>query len=201
MTHRSELINLIAKKIGAKRYLEIGVYNPDHNFNKINVGVKVGVDPDLNAKALVRCTSDEWFRIGNVLGVKMDLVFIDGLHHSDQVKKDIRNAWDCLSPGGVIVLHDCNPPTEATTCIPRGAQREWCGDVYKTICSIKSAKFTVDFDYGCGVIRKSKAKSKDAAVLQFWESECTWELFNANRKDWINLVTVEEARKIISEWT
>lgn len=189
MKTHTDLINLIAIKIKAKTYLEIGVYNPDHNFNLIAIQSKVSVDPDNNAGAMIKMTSDDYFK--TFPEKKYDLIFIDGLHHADQVKRDIENSFNCLTENGVIVLHDCNPPTEKTTCVPRGEQREWCGDVYRTICQIESEKFTVDFDYGCCVIRDKVAFS-DAVI--------TWEQFNANRKELLNLITVEEAQELISKW-
>lgn len=32
--NHTDLINAIAKKINAYKYLEVGVFNPDNNFNK-----------------------------------------------------------------------------------------------------------------------------------------------------------------------
>jgi hypothetical protein len=198
LTNRTDLINLIAQKIDAKTYVEIGVYNPDHNFNKINIENKIGVDPDPNAGATFRGTSDEFFKIARNMDSKVDLVFIDGLHHADQVKTDIQNAWDILSLGGVIVLHDCNPPSEATTCVPRGSQREWCGDTFRAICQIQSPEiFTVDFDYGCAVIRNEMLVD---TPLHFADFEVTWEQFNAFRKRLLKLKSVEEATEIINAW-
>lgn len=43
---------------------------------------------------------------------KFDLVFIDGLHHSDQVLKDINNSLSFLEPNGVIMCHDILPSSE-----------------------------------------------------------------------------------------
>jgi predicted O-methyltransferase YrrM len=120
MKDHTELLNLIAKKINAKIYIEIGVFNPSHNFDHIEVEQKVGVDPDPKANATAIMTSDNFFNLFSKIGGKADLVWIDGLHYKDQVRKDITNAWNILNPGGVIALHDCNPPTEETTCIPRG---------------------------------------------------------------------------------
>jgi hypothetical protein len=195
MTNHTELLNLIADVIGAKRYLEIGVFNPDHNFNHIKVPDKFGVDPDPKSGATFKWTSDECFKYLKVLGGKMDLIFIDGLHHADQVEKDIQNAWDCLNIGGVIVLHDCNPPTEATTCVPRGTQREWCGDVYKTVSRVNFKKFTMDFDYGCCVIRKT-----DYYSLDWLSGDVDWEVFENNRKYLLDLVSVQEGINIIKSW-
>lgn len=189
MTHHSELLNFIAKKINAEKYLEVGIFNPAHNFNLIDVPYKKSVDPDPNAKAIFLGTSDDFFASNTET---FDLCWIDGLHHAEQVKKDIINAWDCLNENGIIVIHDSNPHSEPLTCIPRGRQREWTGDVYKTICQIASPKFTVDFDYGCCVIKKSDK-------LEWNDLNITWDYFNENRKELLNLVSVEEAKELIEK--
>lgn len=194
MNLHTDLINYIAKKITAKSYLEIGVFNPEHNYNKIDIPDKVGVDPDPNAKASICLSSDEYFKTFSKFGIKFNVIFIDGLHHADQVKKDIINAWEMLTDGGVIVIHDSNPHSEHITHVPRD-NREWTGDVYKTICQITSPKFTVDFDYGNCVLRKN------GQPLEFSPELISWEQFDIPRKELLNLVSVDDAIKIIDAWT
>jgi len=186
MIHRSELINYLIQKHGLKSYLEIGVYDRSHNFDMITCESKHCVDPDPKAKASSPMTSDKFFARNKD---RFDIVFIDGLHHHDQVERDFDNA---LAAGAkFIVLHDCNPPTKETTCVPRGRQREWCGDVYKFIMTIHCYEaidfVTVDMDYGCCVAWRSGRLP--AEQLPF---PLTWEAFDKNRKEAINLVSVEE---------
>lgn len=190
-TH-TELLNYIAEKIGAKHYLEIGVFDVNHNFNKVKVRFKEGVDPSVRDSRVAQMPSDEFFSGYKI--ARYDLVLIDGLHHSDQARNDLVNAWQCLNENGVIVLHDTNPPTEKTTCVPRGNQREWCGDVYKVACEI-SNKFTVDFDYGCTVLRKT-----EETIFIEMNAVKTWEYFDKNRKELLNLVSIEQAINIIDSW-
>ncbi len=45
-------------------------------------------------------TSDDFFR--QYQGPPFDLIFIDGLHLSEQVLTDVRNSLDWLSPGEVL---------------------------------------------------------------------------------------------------
>jgi hypothetical protein len=194
MTTHTELLNFIAEKIGAKKYLEIGVFNPEHNFNQIEVPQKIGVDPDPSANATVKSTSDEFFKISKLMGGRFDLIFIDGLHHVDQVAKDILNAWACLNAGGVIVLHDCNPHKESITHVPRDS-REWCGDVYKAVSLVTTSKFTIDMDYGCCVIHKTTDQA-----LEWKCGEIHWEQFDKERKKLLNLVSVQEGIDIINGW-
>ena len=63
MKHHSELLNYLAGKIKARRYLEIGVQNPKNNFDKINVPIKIGVDPlpVCDGAGLKNTTSDQFF--------------------------------------------------------------------------------------------------------------------------------------------
>jgi len=68
--------------------------------------------------------SDEFFKTVQFDG-QMALIFIDGDHLYEQVKKDFDNALKLLAPNGYIFLHDTAPPDE-----------EWigetrCGTVYK----------------------------------------------------------------------
>ena len=201
MKNHTDLLNLIAQVIGAKTYVELGIFNPDHNFDHIKVGNKIGVDPDTTVKATMTTTSDKAFALFKDLNAHADLVFVDGLHHADQVKLDIQNAWNLINPGGVIVIHDSNHHSEHITHVPRD-NREWTGDVYKTICNLACAsKFTVDFDYGCCVIRKLNIPGLGESYDLSWnDKEITWDYFTANRKELLNLVSVDDAIQIINAW-
>src|SRR5688500_11701548 len=90
---RTELINYIIKKQGYSTYLEIGI-GTGKNFEAIKCRLKVGVDPAIEYKKgkLYNETSDSFFAKNNG---GYDIIFIDGLHHADQVRKDIINAWAC----------------------------------------------------------------------------------------------------------
>jgi len=186
----TDLLNYIAGKIKAESFLEIGTYNPNHNFNKIKIQRKVSIDPDPKAEAIIRMTSDEYFE---VFDTKYDLIFIDGLHESTQVIRDIKNAFRCLrNEKSVIVVHDVSPPYEAAACWPRDAsgkrQGEWCGNVYKAASILKGNKITVDIDYGCMVIFNSP--------FFFTQDTISWEHFDKNRRELLELISVEDFVKM-----
>jgi hypothetical protein len=178
-------------------YLEIGVEH-GQNFFSIKAENKTAVDPqfaftlkerlrwsyknltNLTAK-YYEVTSDKYFEtVGNLR--KMDIVFIDGLHTYEQSLKDALNSLEVLKEGGVIIMHDCNPPhkaaaypsstkEEAATANIPGWTGEWCGDVWKTVCYLRSTRkdlnvFVLDTDYGLGIITKRETQ-KDVDVLPY----------------------------------
>jgi hypothetical protein len=90
---RFDIINYFIDKFNFVNYLEIGVYRGE-NIRKIKAIHKDGVDPGVEGEMVpevnYRMTSDDFFElIKDHEDIKYDIIFIDGLHHSDQVDKDI----------------------------------------------------------------------------------------------------------------
>lgn len=133
LTH-TEAINYVIKKKRFKSYLEIGVNDRAKNFDLINCQFKIGIDPDANAKSNFTGTSDDFFALPKI---NFDCIFIDGLHHYDQVLKDLLNAMECLNNGGVILIHDTDPKEERFAIVPRKERGRWNGDVYMIIPHLK----------------------------------------------------------------
>lgn len=192
---RWALLNALARRLGARRYLEIGVASGEC-FNRIEVADKTSVDPARN-EATVRLTSDEFFRR---LGPsdRFDLVFVDGLHERRQVHRDILNAWRHLTPNGAILVHDCSPPTEASAS-PR-ASGLWCGDVYRGWMDARhdltgeASLACVETDLGCGLV--VGACDALAPVPPPWPREETdlagWEFFAQHRAAWLNSISTAD---------
>ncbi len=118
---RTVIINyLLSKASGKTTYLEIGVRNPNDNYNHIIADYKYSVDPGIEYKGNpvdFRMISDKFFGLlsnDKILSseIKFDLIFIDGSHVAERVDKDITNSMKYIKDDGFIVLHDCNPPTE-----------------------------------------------------------------------------------------
>ena len=128
-------------------------------------------------------TSDDFFRSqGRLLERGIDVALLDGLHTYDQTLRDVLNTLPRLKPGGVIVIHDCNPATElAATPAPSyehlmermpGWCGDWNGDVWKVMVHLRSLRpdleaVVLDCDYGIGVIRRGPV----AETLPFSESQ------------------------------
>ena len=139
-------------------YLEIGCCYDDV-FKSVPVKNKVGVDPMMGGTH--RMTSDDFFAQNNQT---FDVMFIDGLHEYQQVRRDAINALDVLNKGGVIAFHDMLPSNwkEALPDYVPVLTNAWTGDVWKLAVELNHAKglefYIVDIDYGVGFIRKKSDK-------------------------------------------
>ncbi|MDG2209059.1 MAG: class I SAM-dependent methyltransferase [Flavobacteriales bacterium] len=190
-TSRTDVINLCARLINSKNYLEIGVRNPEHNFNKIQVKRKTSVDPGLELQdnpVTHALTSDEFFkRWKNKAMEPFDLIFIDGLHLAEQVSRDIQNAITMSTAGGIIILHDCNPPNQyfarENYLAINPAKGSWNGTTFKAAWEYaftgKHEMRIVDCDMGVGVIQKSKSKSPEKNPNPYFE----WNKFEIIRRE------------------
>lgn len=190
---RFDILNHLIKKFGYRRYLEIGVEDGDC-FRRINCQHKDGVDPGSEHATHV-LPSDIFFAQLDP-NTKYDLIFIDGLHIDEQVRKDIANSLKCLAPNGTIVMHDCNPPTEwhqrSYHEANKNGFRQWNGTVWKAYihfrtCSPDLSMCVVDTDWGCGIIRKGHQK-----VLDITDDQITYTGLDANRHSWLNLISTEQ---------
>ena len=197
MKTRTDLLNHLAEKYNLQRYLEIGVQDSKQNYDKIMCKHKQGVDPNPYSSVTYQMTSDAFFvYAGNVSEKNLfDLIFIDGLHTAEQVKKDFENSLKILSPNGFIVLHDCNPLKEEHTIVPRQTERgHWNGDVWRFAVAFTGYdqlwRWTVDIDNGCTVFwNRSDALDE---VVHYGISEMPWSHFDKNRKKLLNLITWDE---------
>jgi hypothetical protein len=195
---RFEIINSFIKKYKFINYLEIGVYR-GQCIREIIAVHKDGVDPGTEGQTVPEVnypmTSDAFFDLVRGHDIKYDIIFIDGLHHSEQVDKDIDNALNHLVDNGIIVLHDCSPEKEEYTFIPR-VTGPWNGDVYKSILRFRQkynhSYFTVDTDCGCGVIIKDNNNQISCDKESLQQGLVSWKYFDQNRKQLLNLISVDE---------
>jgi hypothetical protein len=189
---RSDVLNYLINKRNLKSYLEIGTRNKQDNFNLINIENKICIDPDINAEADFIQTSDEFFESNTRT---FDLIFIDGLHKSFQVEKDIRNSLKCLNKDGIIVLHDCNPTSYEMQIRDVDVIGEWTGDVWKAFVKFRIVSgfltYVVDTDYGCGVIDTKFTQDQLQIVNLPYEQMSYFDL-EENRKFLLNLLSVED---------
>ena len=141
-------------------------------------------------------TSDEYF---NKFNDHHDLIFIDGLHNFDQVKKDIENSLKALNDNGVILVHDCLPQRIRDQMLPR-SHEHWNGDVWKAIVQMRTRKdvdvYTCLADEGIGVIFKRNNKNLlDIKINDF--KKLKFRDYYSNYKEYMNIISEDDLLKII----
>ncbi len=192
--NRTAILNLLIKEMKYSSYLELGL-ETGINFRDINCKHKISVDPVEKFRASFVGTSDEFFKFDQN---KYDLIFIDGLHLTDQVSRDIENSVAHLATNGTIVMHDCNPETELMQRVPR-VQTAWNGDVWKSFVKFKYERcpesFVVDTNHGCGIIFAEMVRP---FIKEFTE-ELNWDNLVKNRDEWLALTSKEQFIKRITE--
>jgi hypothetical protein len=200
MMTRSDLINHIIRKNGYGSYLEIGMNTPKQsrwNWPHVEIALKESVDPNVRARATYPVTSDEFF--DKHVKHKYDIIFIDGLHLAEQVYRDITNSLKWLEDDGTIVVHDCKPPSERSQSREH-VSGEWSGDVWKAYVKLRKenpniSMYTVDTDYGCGIIQKGKQE------LYKHKGEMNYAYFVEHQKEILNLKTVREFKMKMGRFT
>lgn len=195
---RSDVINCLIERYGFKSYFEIGTRQRTDNFDLINIKEKTCIDPNPQALADFVLTSDEWFE--RYVDKTFDIIFIDGLHKSFQVKKDIENSLKHLNKHGVVVLHDCNPTSFEMQIRDVDFINEWTGDVWKAYVNYrKNSEFftcVVDTDYGCGIIDTNKVTSKPKISISDDFDLIEYRQLEAERVSLLNLISVKDFLKM-----
>ena len=211
---RSDVINLLLNSLNKfeTNYLEIGVRNPQDNYNLIKTSLKYSVDPGVEFKENpvdFKMTSDNFFsqlRLNNILNndIKFDVIFIDGLHLAEQVERDISNSLEFIKEDGFLVLHDCNPPSEWHTrdnynfeLTP--ASYYWNGTTWKAFVEFRKRSdyysCCIDTDWGVGIIsKKINFGMSNKIENKYYE----YSIFNAHRKECLNLVSFEKFKQNLS---
>jgi len=211
---RTEIINfLLSLNQKDTSYLEIGVRNPEDNYNYIKAETKYSVDPGIEFKENpvdFKMTSDDFFQKldkNEILSndIKFDVIFIDGLHLAPQVYKDVQNAINYIKNDGFIVLHDCNPPTEWHARESYGyhntpARGYWNGTTWKAFLkwrfdpSIKSC--CIDSDWGVGILSKNHQIGRN---IESTNSFFEFNILKANQKEYLNLIDFETFKKVVQK--
>ena len=190
--YRWDLVKYLIDKHKYSDYLEIGC-DQDQLFSKVQIQNKIGVDPVSGGN--VRKTSDDFFKDNNR---KFDIVFIDGLHTYEQVKKDILNSVNCLNNNGIILVHDCMPDNLSKQAVPR-YRMLWNGDVWKAIVDLRQDEnleiFTCEMDQGIGVIQKKK----NSSVLEIDKpiNQLKFEDYFYNYKEYLRVISIDTLKKKI----
>lgn len=207
---RTEIINFLLSSRNEKTsYLEIGVRDPNDNYNHVIADEKYSVDPGLEYEhnpVDFKMTSDRFYELlssDRILSskIKFDVIFIDGLHLAEQVNRDIINSLKFVQDDGFIVLHDCNPPTEwhareSFRYFQTPAKGYWNGTTWKAFLkwrfnpSVNSC--CIDSDWGVGVLSKEHPiGSCIEETNHFFE----FQDLAKHRSTYLNLVSFEDFKR------
>jgi len=152
--HSARRIHRVAEHVGARSYLEIGVFN-GKTFNGVNLPNKVGVDPRFafdiephkrDGVRFVSLTSDAFFS-GMKSPEHFDIIFLDGLHTFQQTFRDFCNSLICSHDRTVWLIDDVFPSDVYSAWPVASEARQfrklsgsdspaWNGDVYKLLFAI-----------------------------------------------------------------
>lgn len=231
---KEQIVQAVLDRLGGGTYLEIGVRR-GRSFEPIHAARKIGVDPRLPLGRLERVwqrltlplrgeraphwfemTSDAFFRDRShiLAGSPIDVALVDGLHTYAQALRDVEHCLDHLAPGGVVLMHDCNP-TSAAMAHPAssmaaaralnlpGWDERWCGDVWKAVVHMRSLRhdlrvFVLDCDYGVGVVTRGAPESRlayserDILAMDYGDLE-------ARRTELLNLKAPERFEAFLAE--
>lgn len=180
---KSVIINRIIESVKGDSYLEVG-YGNGRNFNQIECDNKNAIDPNSTHKECDKITSDDFFKM--LPNVCYDVIFIDGLHHADQVRRDIINSMKCNAKA--IIMHDTIPPTKDHQIVPR-KQLSWTGDCWRAVVGFKQAYPEVKMetyraDYGLTVIYPEGKKVKK----NFENMDMSYDDFKSNEIELLNII-------------
>ena len=188
---RWDLIEYLINKYEYSDYLEIGC-DQDQLFSKVRIKNKTGVDPINGGN--IRKTSDEFFRENKK---KFDIIFIDGLHIYNQVKKDILNSISCLKEEGIVLVHDCMPDSLSKQAVPR-YRMSWNGDVWKAIVDLRQNEnleiYTCKIDQGIGVIKKKR----NSSILKLEKNikDLKFEDYYKNYEKYLRVIDLDKFKKL-----
>lgn len=167
---KADIVQRLAQAHGYRRYLEITTTTTGFRFDAARA-----FGFDVCQRLVYRCPPE--FDDGQPIDFRtdgedtsecvtriraecrpFDVMLVDPHHTYGCSMRDLTDAFSLLRVGGTLVVHDCNPP-DRRHATPHFIQGAWCGVTYKAFLDFVFRNdaidyFTVDTDYGCGVIRK-----------------------------------------------
>lgn len=138
-----------------RSYLEIGSRAGDSlalaSCPSIAIDPDFKLDPKFMGKkafcGLYRMGSDEFFSQHDataILGIPVDLAFLDGLHLAEFLLRDFINVERHCKRNSIVVIHDCLPldlqmARRRETDFNKSARHPhwWTGDVWKVVIALK----------------------------------------------------------------
>ncbi len=153
-------------------------------------------------------------------GLTFDIILVDSWHEYETSWRDLNAAFRLIGEGGMLLVHDCLPP-RAEIAGPDPMPGEWCGVSYQAYIDFVTGRddlayYTVDVDFGCGVVLKKRTPSplrralkavaasfrgkpsgRRARLLEDWKAECkdraaAYAFFRAHKRKLLKLISIDE---------
>jgi hypothetical protein len=136
------------------------------------------------------------------------IALIDSFHEYECSLRDLVEGFRLITTGGTLVVHDCLPP-KVELAQPKFIPGEWCGVTYQAFIDFVSCGgdlkfYTVNTDYGCGVIHKlpqakPRTSQSRADALADWQarrgdSRAAFFSFREHEQTLMNTISVQKFR-------
>jgi hypothetical protein len=167
-----EIVNFLAEVHGFKRLLEISTGTTGARFGDVDkrnfelvhrlaynipAGFDDGLPIDFRSETLdIKSCVVQMQQSAE----RYDIILVDPYHDFQSSWRDIETAFRLLTDDGMLVVHDCLPPRGGDLISPVFVPGAWCGltfVAYVDFLMTHDVVFqTVDCDFGCGVIAKTR---------------------------------------------
>lgn len=167
---KGDIINHLIRQFGFSTYLEYNKFDGATYFEDIVCPHKeIAYLPETsyldgrNIKRLLGIA--EQVRFDLIMGLeqlqlhcqgrKFDIIFFDPVHVRPDVDLALQTLPRLLNPGGMLVVHDCNPEDVALTTLKRRVG-SWVGETFKAFALFRhfnrAQSITINEDFGVGLV-------------------------------------------------
>ncbi|NHZ89875.1 hypothetical protein F2P45_12750 [Massilia sp. CCM 8733] len=202
---KGDVVNRLVRQFGFKRYLEYNKLDGGKCFSEVVCDSKTlafipehayldGATTERLLETVKKVGTGAILTLPQLLerhaGQGFDVILYDPVHVRPEVDLVVRALPALLNPGGILIVHDCNPEDEAITSVKRrpGA---WVGETYKAFALLRhynpGLAFTVDEDFGCGLVW-NKGLVLDYPI----EADLTYQQFDAQRASYTGLISYHQ---------
>lgn len=207
---KSDLINWLGWQRGFRCYLEIATLTTGLQFGRVAPAIfttihramyRLPPDYDDGLPITWRTEFEDSREILEPLLERpehYDIIFVDPFHTYECSWRDLELALALLTPGGMLVVHDCHPLTPEIAS-PEFRQNQWLGVTYLAFLDLMRERpeldyCVVDMDHGCGVVWRRPAEAawpESRGRLETCDYH-DWSVYFAHQHELLQLIAVDD---------